>query len=198
MKGASFFHYRRNSDGNGLAVVNLRTILVNLLAVILVLTAQISIARATVTEKDIKVIARMIGLVENGPKGKVQVVVASNGSSAQTDVDAFLTLIGSGKNIGDITLIAQSLPVELLASTTARVVLVPSGMNATQLDHIFTVASNMKLITISTSEDCLHAQKCAISVRSDPAVDIKLSASAAAATGVRLGSALRMMVKETP
>jgi len=93
-------------------------------------------------------------------------------------------------------LTATPVKYEALASTKATIIFVPEGLDAMQLDTVFSIAKVRKLAIISTSDHCLIVQKCAISITSNPAVDIKISVAAAAATGVSFGSTFRMMIKE--
>ncbi|HEU5046815.1 MAG TPA: hypothetical protein VFT64_03135 [Rickettsiales bacterium] len=148
-------------------------------------------AQAAVTDKDMKVVAKAISFVENGPKGTVDVAVVTDGGASKADADAAVSqAAGAGLTA---TIVAPA----ALSGTAAKVVFIPAGMNGS-FDAIFSAASAKKLITISNSGDCTAAQKCAISVKSEPAVDITVSKAASAATGVSFGSAFSMMIKEVP
>lgn len=153
---------------------------------------------AAMTEKDVLVIARMVDLVQGGPKGEVEIAIVANSPVSQENADSFLSLIGERKQVRDSILTAKKITPDGIVSSGARVVVLPAGLDAAQLNDIFAIASEKKLITISTSTACLDAQRCAIAFKSDPAVDIRMSRSAAAATGVRFSPALRMMITEVP
>jgi hypothetical protein len=153
---------------------------------------------ATVTEKDIKVMARIITLIESGPKGVVPIAIVTDGALAQKDYDSFVQILGSGKELGNITLKPIAIRPDDVGTTDAKVIFIPEGLEITKMNTIFNAAQAKKLITISTSEDCLNSRKCAIYIKSDPAVDIKMSVAAADATNVKFSSTLRMMIKEVP
>jgi hypothetical protein len=156
-----------------------------------------SVAWAEITEKDVLVLGRLAGLLQGVDSGKVLVVVVGDGES-RADAEAFTRMVGSGKAVGGITLTAKHVSLEELKTSDARVVLLPSGLSAANMTEIFAVASQKKMATISTSEACLQSRQCAIAIKTNPAVDIKMSASAAQATGVSFGSTFRMMIKEVP
>lgn len=155
-------------------------------------------AMAEITEKDVLVIGRIAGLMQDTPKDTVQVAVVEDDEGSSTDADEFIRLMGAGKKIGSVTLSGIRTKPGDVATSGASVILIPASIDNANLDIIFELASRHKLATISTSENCLHRQRCALSIKTSPAVDIKLSQMAAKATGVSFGSNLRMMIKEMP
>jgi hypothetical protein len=154
-----------------------------------------SASLAAMTEKDAIVITRIVGLLQNKPQGSVKIAVVANTPASEADASRFLSLIESKQ---DKKVNAVSLRPEELAASKADVVVIPHEFDAAQFDMIFAVASEKKIVTISTSGACLELQRCAIAFKSDPAVDIRLSQSAAAATDVKFSPTLRMMIKEVP
>ena len=160
-------------------------------AVLLAATSLTGGAQAAVTDKDMKVVAKAISFVEGGPKGTVDIAVVTDGGASKADADAAVSqAAGAGLTA---TIVAPS----ALASTSAKAIFIPAGMNGS-FDAILSAASAKKLITVSNSGDCTAAQRCAISIVSDPKVDITVSKAASAATGVAFGSAFSMMIKEVP
>lgn len=161
------------------------------LTVIFVAALAATNASAALTDKDVKVIAKAIGFVENGPKGAVDVAVVTDGGASKADADAFVAQAASVT--GDITLKPAIVAPGALAGSSARVAFIPAGMSGAAA-----AAVSKKMITISNDSSCTATQKCAISIVSDPKVDITVSKSAAAASGVTFGSAFTMMIKEVP
>jgi hypothetical protein len=157
-----------------------------------------SSAMAEITEKDVLVLGRIAALVQGMPKGTIKVSVVADDAGSSADADVFINLVGEGKVVGDVTLVASRVKPGNIATSGASVILIPASVDDANLDVIFDLASQHKLTTISTSDNCLNRQKCALSIKTSPAVDIRLSQSAAKATGVSFGSNLRMMIKEMP
>jgi hypothetical protein len=150
---------------------------------------------AAVTEKDVKVVAKAIGFVEGGPKGAVDVAVVTDGGASKADADAFVALAGA--ITGDITLKPTIVAPGALASSNAKVAFIPAGLSGSYGD-IAAASASKKIITVTTDPACVAAQKCAISIVSEPKVDITVSKAAASASGVAFGSAFSMMIKEVP
>lgn len=143
---------------------------------------------AAITEKDVQTIAKAIGFIEGAPKGDIEVAVVVDGTAGKEGADQFVSLGKAEKLTGKIISPAE------LSSTSAKVVFIPSGIS--NFDAIFSAATSKKLITISNSDACIKAKKCAVAVNTDPKVDITVSKSAASQTGVTFGSAFKMMTKE--
>jgi hypothetical protein len=155
-------------------------------------------AQAAVTEKDVLAAARIISFLEGGPKGEVQAAILTDGPQARANAASFVSLVGDGQHVGNITLSAKVIRPEDLATTDAKIILIPEGMDEALLNDIFDIAQKRKLVTISFSDVCLAVKRCAIAIKTEPAVDIKLSISAAQATEVSFTPTLRMMIKEEP
>jgi len=153
---------------------------------------------AAVTEKDVLVVGRLVNMLQDGPKGRVEVAVIRNGPASQEDANGLLAQIGAGKQVGDMTLVATAVRPEDVAQSKAQIILIPKGVDPAHFDEIFAAAKKMHRVTISNSDACLLAQRCALAIKTDPAVDIGMSQSAAAATGVSFGTSMRMIIKETP
>lgn len=150
------------------------------------------------TQKDIAVIARTVGLLEDGPKGEVTLAVIK-GSASQSEAESFVALINNAKTAaGKTTLNAVYIAPTEIGNSGAEAILLLDGVDEASMQAVFQAAQERQLAIFTTSEACLSMQKCAIYFKTSPAVDIRMSQSAAKQTGVRFGSALRMMIKEVP
>lgn len=156
-------------------------------------------ARAEITEKDILVVGRLAGMLE-GVKdaAAVQVAVVSDDAASRADATYVLELVGASRKIGNITLKAEQVLPDAIANTTAQVILLPESLDDGNISKIHEVAVKRQLAVVSMSETCLEKKYCAIAIKTQPAVDIKMSSSVAAETGVKFGSAVRMLIKEVP
>lgn len=166
-----------------------------LIGVLITLPAFASTSFAAMTEKDVIVITRIVSLLQKKPQGNVEVAVVANTPVSQENANDFLSIV-AGKQ--DANMNATLLRPEELVGSRADVVVIPEGFDPEQFDMVFALAKERKVVTISTSNACLEAQRCAIAFRSDPAVDIRLSQSAATETDVKFSPTLRMMIKEVP
>lgn len=166
--------------------------------ILMMLPTFASASLAAMTEKDALVITRIIQLLQNFPENKAEIAVVANTPASREDAQGFVTYITHKHPITKSKLKAFVVSPEDLETTTANVIIIPDSFDAAQFDVVFDVARKRKLATISTSEGCLKAQRCAISFKSDPAVDIRMSQTVAAETGVSFSPTLRMMIKEVP
>jgi hypothetical protein len=176
--------------------VKLQIYIIRILLSSIVLLCCSNASIADVTKKDVSVITRIVGLLENGPKGVVEVAVISGDPSVKSDVDAFSSIAESSEGAAGVKLRPVPVSYTSLASTNAKLLFIPEGISQANLEKIFEIAKRLKIVTISTSTECVESQKCAISISSSPAVDVRLSVSAAAATNVSFGTTFRMIIKE--
>lgn len=170
-----------------------------LFCLLAMLTLPAALAAAEeMTQKDIAVIARTAGLVEGGPKGEITLAVIK-GSDSQEVAESFVSLINNNTTAtGKARLNAIYVAPSDIIASGADAILILNGTDEANMEAAFRVAQEHKLITFTTSETCLIQQKCAIFFKTSPAIDLRMSQSAARQTGVRFGSALRMMIKEVP
>lgn len=157
--------------------------------------ATIAPANAEVTEKDLQVLGRAIGFIENGPSGTVSVAVvyADGDAASQASADQLAAFVGTGRSAGKLTMNAVSTAVGALSG--ADIILVPNGQSSLY-DAVKAATSSGKGISASADKACAAAGACVISIASDPKVEIFMSGSASAAANVSFGSAFRMMIKE--
>lgn len=155
-------------------------------------------AWADINEKDVLIIGRILSFVQGIPDNEVSIGIVSTGGSSTNDANDFIQIVGGGKKVGSITLKATSLHIDDLHNTSAKVLVIPSNIGNEHYQKIFNTAENKKIVTIGMSEACTNAKKCAISIQTTPAVDIRMSASASSATNVKFESNMMMMIKEVP
>lgn len=150
------------------------------------------------TEKDVLVINRIVGLLQNGPRGKVEMAILANNPESLGEAADFVAFSSRKQYSRDLQVSASQVNPSELAATDTDVIIIPDGFDQSQLDMVFAIAQEKKIVTISTSDACLKAQRCAISFESNPAVNIHMSQTAAAETNVSFAPTLRMMIKEVP
>lgn len=160
----------------------------NLLKITFMCALGIVMLQAKVTKKDVETIAKAISFVDGAPKGDVAVAVVVDGSKGKDTADEFIKLGKDNKLSGTVTAPGD------LKSTSAKVVFIPADID--NFDAVFDAAKSKGLITLSNNDACVKAKKCAISVSTDPSVDIKTSKEACKATNVSFGAAFEMMLKQ--
>lgn len=159
-------------------------------------TALMRPALADVTEKDVNVILRVISFVHGMPKGNVEIVAVTDGSTSKNDADKFVSLANGKKGAG-ITLSAKTVLLENFAASSAKIAFIPEGMNHS-FDVISNTASKNKLVTISNDNACSDARKCVISISSGANIDVLVSQSAAKNAGVEFVPMFSLMTTKIP
>lgn len=149
------------------------------------------------TQKDIQILGRALGFIENGPSGDVKIgIVTDSGNAASlAEANEILAIIGSGLKSGKINLQAEKLSASAAAGSTHPVLYFTEGTSGSHAS-VFNAVSAKGTVTVSTHDSCLNASQCVMVVKSVPKVDIKVSSAAAGASGVSFGSAFRMMISE--
>jgi hypothetical protein len=146
-------------------------------------------AEAT-TPRDLQVIARAVGFVNGLPRGVVNVAVV-DGPGA----DAVMAAMANGVSAGGLTLNPRRVALNALATSGARVIIVPEGQGASHA-AIASAARGMRAVTVSTDMSCVRAGRCVVGVASSPRVEIVVSRIAAAAADISFGQAFRVMIRE--
>ena len=152
-------------------------------------------AYADVTEKDIQIMGRVLGFIQNGPEGEVRLGIVYNpdSSASKQTAQSIADMMGSGKKAGKVTFTPVVISSSEVSSSGATVVLVLDGVNITK---VVSAVSGKGIVTIGQSRDCLDNKSCVIVVESAPRVEIMVSRFASDATGVSFASAFRAMIKE--
>lgn len=146
-----------------------------------------------VSQKDMQILGRALGFIENGPSGDVKLGVV-HGDSV-TEADEIVSLIGNGLSSGKINIKAEKVSTGAAANANYNVLYFTEGTEPSQ-DSIFKAVNAKGIITVSTHDACLNTGSCVMVVKSVPKVDIRVSTAASQATGVSFGSAFRMMITE--
>jgi len=149
------------------------------------------------TQKDMQILGRALGFIENGPSGDVKIgIVTDSGNPASlAEANEIVSIIGGGLKSGKINLQAEKVNAAAAASSGLPVLYFTEGTESAHAS-VFNAVSTKGAITVSTHDSCLNTSQCVMVVKSVPKVDIRVSSSAAGATGVSFGSAFRMMISE--
>jgi hypothetical protein len=154
-------------------------------------------AQAQVTAKDVQVAARVLNFTATPFTGTVKLGIVYDPSVAVSAADeaALTGILGSGLTVGSINLVPVPVPIAKLSSTPVDVLFLTSGLGAAGA-AVGTQAASAKQLCITTDTAATAAGDCAVSVQSDPKVQITVNKASASATGVSFASAFLMMVTE--
>ena len=149
-------------------------------------------ADASVTAKDVQIIAKALGFLEPAPAGGVIAVIYSDAPS-RTDAAAITALFAGGVASAGGTVTAKAIDIATLGDGSGYIaVLVAAGA---QGDAVMAAAKAHHIPCISAPA-LVQAGRCVMAVSSDPKVAIEVNHEAAQAAGVSFTSAFRMLIHE--
>lgn len=152
---------------------------------------------AQVTAKDMQVAGRVLNFTSSPYSGTVKLGIVYDPSVAASTADeqALAGILGSGLAIGSVTLVPVPVPLAQLGTAQVNVFFLTSGLGAAAA-AVQKQAAAGKILCITTDLSATQAGYCAVSVQSDPKVQITVNKAAASATGISFASAFLMMVTE--
>lgn len=147
-------------------------------------------ALAETGSAELQIMARAVGFVSGLPRGAQVVAIVDGPGAAQV-----MHTMGASVSAGGITLIPRLVSVDNLASSGARIIIVPEGQRA-QHAAIATAAAHLNAISISTDMSCVRSNYCVVGVATRPRTDIIVSTAARDMNRVRFAQAFRIMFRE--
>jgi hypothetical protein len=154
--------------------------------------------QAAVSAKDVEVAARVLNFTATPYAGRVRfgIVYDPNDADSTADERAILAIMGTGLSVGSIELVPVPVPIARLRTVPADVLFLTTGLDGGGAAAVGNRAAAAKTLCITTDLAATQAGECAVSVQSDPRVEITINAAAASASGISFGSAFLMMVTE--
>jgi hypothetical protein len=149
---------------------------------------------ASLTKRDVLIIAKVLGFLEPAPHGgTVAVVYAAGTPGSKADADAIASWFGDGLAFGGGTVTAKAIEAGSFGAGTGfiAVILAKGAEVASQQAQL---AHGM--LTITAADSLVRSGQCVMVVHSEPRVDITISHHAADAAGVAFTAAFGMLVHE--
>ncbi len=153
--------------------------------------------QAAVTAKDIQVAGRVLGFTAPPLTGDVKLGIVYDPANAGSTADeqALMAILGSGLTVGGVNLIGVPVTIANIATSPADVLFLTAGLGAAGA-ATGTEAAAKKQVCITTDIAATQAGYCAVSVASDPKVQITVNKAAASASGVSFGAAFMLMITQ--
>jgi hypothetical protein len=151
-----------------------------------------------VTAKDIQVIGRALGFMEDAAPGTVDlgIVYAPDIPDSVRQAAAMQSLLGTGVPAGKIVLRPHLVTVDQLGKidNVGALFIVPAAGQIAAA--VIAAAGRLHIPTISTDIACAEAGSCVLAFHSEPTVEVFMNRTAAAGAGVRFTAGFRMLVKQ--
>ena len=152
-----------------------------------------SSSAASLSGKDLQIIAKAIGFLDPPPPGGVVAVVYSDAAS-KADADEIVAGFGGGLASSGGTVTAKSVDAGALGSGSGYVAIILASGAATDAVSSASKAHRIPCVTGSTA--LVQSGACVMAVQSQPKVSITVSHSAAQAAGIAFSSAFAMLIHE--
>jgi len=155
-------------------------------------------AYAEVSEKDLKIISRTVSFLESvtSPTVLMAVIEESANPNSVKDADKIIAFFTANAKAGKKNLVAQKVSAsDLYPLKEVDVVFIPSGLEAFH-EAIGQQAVTLKILAVSTDDNCVKNNHCATSVKSTPRVEILVNQALAEQSGIKFNSAFLMLVKK--
>ena len=152
---------------------------------------------ASMTGRDVQVMARALGFMRPTPTGEawVAVLFAPGDPASRQDADRLTVLFGDGVRTSGAVLRARPISADALSSDARgyAALFLASGAPA---DAALAAARVRHIACVTAALELVEAGRCTVWVRSDPRVEIVVSHAAAQSCGIEIAAAFRMMIRE--
>lgn len=150
---------------------------------------------ASLSRRDVQIVAKAVGFLDPVPSGRVIAVLYARGQAAsKSDAEAIVGLFGGGISSGGGTITAKAIEAGSLGDGSGYIAIifaVDAGPAAEPA-----AARRQKLLTITTVDDLVRSGQAVMAVHSQPRVEIIVNRAAAQAAGIEFTAAFGMLVHE--
>jgi hypothetical protein len=152
-----------------------------------------------VTPKDIQVIGRTLGFMENAAAGALElgIVYVRGEAESVRQAATMQSTLGDGLSIGKLLLRPRLIASDELSTLdhAGALFIVPAALVAAASTAAAT-GHRLHVPVMSTDVACAQAGNCVLAFHSAPSVEIIFNRNAAEAEGVHFTPAFRMLVKQ--
>jgi hypothetical protein len=149
---------------------------------------------ASLTSRDLQIIAKALGFLDPAPPGgSVAVVYEHTVAGSKDDAEAIVRLFGEGLDSGGGKITGRAIDAGLLGNGTGYIAII---MAAGAEDQGAVSARPRGLLSITAADGLVRSGRCVMAVHSEPRVEIIVNRAAAQAAGVGFTAAFGMLVHE--
>jgi hypothetical protein len=149
---------------------------------------------ASLTSRDVQIIAKVLGFLDPVPAGGVVAVLyASGNEQSKADAAAVVALFGDGLASEGRKITAKAIDARLFGDGSGYVAIILAA-GATNAD--VSEAKIHGLLSIAAADALVQAGHCVMVVHASPRVEITVNRAAAQAAGVGFTAAFGMLVHE--
>ncbi len=149
------------------------------------------------TTREIQVAGRLLALTSNPLSGDVKmgIVYDPHDAASAQDERALAAILGSGLDVGDVTLIPVPIPIGRIGTSSTDIIFLTPGLGA-EAALAGEQAVRKKILCITTDLAATQAGFCAVSLQIDTKVHISINVAALAASDISFTEAFMLMIRE--
>lgn len=150
---------------------------------------------ASLSAKDVQIVAKVMGFLDPpAPGGVIAVIYSGADAASKSDAEAIVALFGDGVSSKGGNIKAKAVDAAALGDASGYVgIILAAGMSG---DAAMTASKSRHIPCLTASLALVQGGHCTMAVASDPKVDITVNREAAQAAGVTFASAFRMLIHE--
>jgi hypothetical protein len=158
------------------------------------LTEAAQASAASLSGRDVQIIAKAVGFLDPAPSGKVIAVLYARGEAAsKSDAEAIVGLFHGGISSDGGTITAKAIEAGSLGDGIGYIAII-FAVDAGPAEQ--RGATRQKLLTITAVDDLVRSGQVVMAVHSQPRVEIIVNRAAAQAAGIGFTAAFGMLVHE--
>ncbi len=152
-------------------------------------------AAASLSNKDLQVLARALALMKPAPAGMLTLAIAyhANDEASHQDAEAIAALVAGGLRAGAALYQPKLLDTASLGRGGFAAILAAAGAAGEQ---VMLASRTSQVLSATADFAAVQAGQCVMAIRAVPRVEILLNHLAAAAAGVEFVPAFLMMIRE--
>jgi hypothetical protein len=159
------------------------------------LAGTVPLCAASMSGRDIEIIAKALGFLDPAPHGGMVAVLYGPGDAgSKKDADAIVALFGDGIESAGGTVQARAIEVGAFGAGAGYVAIIIAA-GAEDRSGIVSPGAH-RLLSITAVDSLVRSGQCVMAVHSQPRVDITVNRAAAQAAGVGFTAAFGMLVHE--
>jgi hypothetical protein len=149
---------------------------------------------ASLTGRDLQIIAKALGFLDPAPAGgRVAVVYEPAVAGSKEDAEAIVLLFGDGLASGGGTVTGRAIDAKSLGGGAGFIAII---LAAGAEDNGAGNAGTRRLLSITAVDRLVQSGRCVMAVHSEPRVEITVNRAAARAAGIGFTAAFGMLVHE--
>jgi hypothetical protein len=150
---------------------------------------------ASLSGRDLQVLARALSFMLPAPTGRLTLAIAyvPDDAASRRDAEAIADLLGDGLHAGAALFRPKLMDTGSLGAGGYAAVLAAAGADG---ERVMAASRNAHVLCVTADFAAVQAGRCVMAIKAEPRVEVLVNHAAAADVGVAFVTAFRMMIRE--